>query len=144
MDVLALVADLEYLRLEACPFALLADQLHIGQELHLYSDRAVTLAVLTAPASNIEREVAGGEAAFPGFGQGSEQIADAVESLDVGYWIRARCTADGRLIHEDQVIDELCAFKPIPCCRRRLRAIVLLLGRRHRLKQHIVQQTGFA
>ena len=101
VDVEPVVADVEDAALEARAFALLADQLDVGQELHLDGDGAVALAGFAAAAGDVEREVAGGVAAALGSGVEANSVADEVESLDVGDRIRARRAADGRLIDQD-------------------------------------------
>ena len=90
--------------------ALLADQLHVGQKLHLHGDRAVALAGFAAAARNVEGKMAGGVAALLGFASGGEQGADQVEGLDVGHRIGARRAADGRLVDHDRSSDALGAF----------------------------------
>src|SRR5437879_4365298 len=144
MNILALVADLEYLRFEACPFALLAEQPDIGKELHLYRDRAVALAIFATPAGNVERELSRAETGFLGLGKGSEQVADSVESLGIGYRVRSWSPADRRLIYQNHIVNELRPFQAVPGRSRQLRAISLPFGRSQRLKQYVVQQTGFS
>ena len=73
MDVEAVVADLQDAALVARALALLADQLHVGQKLHLHGDGAIALAGFAAPAGNVEREMAGGVAALFGLARGGEQ-----------------------------------------------------------------------
>src|SRR5262249_50193512 len=64
MNVFSLVTDLQYAGLIACAFALFADQLHVGQKLHLDGDGSIALAGLTAAAGDVEREMPGGVAAL--------------------------------------------------------------------------------
>ena len=58
MNVQTLVADFEDAALVARALALLADQLDIGQKLHLDGDRAIALAVFAAAAGDVEGEMA--------------------------------------------------------------------------------------
>ena len=110
VNVQPVVADVEDAALEARAFALVADQLDIGQKLHLHRDGAVALAGFAASARNVEREMAGGVAALFGFARGGEQRADQVEGLDVGHRVGARRAADGRLVDHDGLADRLGAL----------------------------------
>ena len=67
VDVLGLVANLEHLWLVARPLALVADEFHVGEELHFHGDGAIALADFAAAAGDVEREVAGGIPAPLGF-----------------------------------------------------------------------------
>ena len=64
MNVLALVANLEHLRLVARAFAFVADQFDVGEKLHFDGDRAIALAVLAAAAGNVEGKMSGRKAAL--------------------------------------------------------------------------------
>ncbi len=144
MDVLALIPNLEDLRLVARAFAFVADQFHVGQKLHLDGDSAVTLAVFAAAAGDVKREVSSGEATFLRFRKRSKQIADDVESFDVSDRIRARSAADWRLIDENYFVKILIAFNLIPRNSSRNAAIGLPQGSRQCLIKHIMQQRGFS
>jgi len=96
MNILAAIADLENLGLVTRSFALFADQLDVGEKLHLDRNRPVTLASLAAAAWNVEGEVARAETAFLGLRQRSQEIADGVKGLDIRDRIGARCTTDRR------------------------------------------------
>src|SRR5204862_1416706 len=72
MDVEPVVADLKDAALVARAFALVADQLDIGEKLHLHGDRAIALAGLASSAWDIERKMSRGVAAFGGFACGGE------------------------------------------------------------------------
>src|ERR1700733_1423071 len=87
VNVLALVMDLQHLRLIARAFAFVADQLDVGEELHFDCDRAVALAIFAAAAGNVEGKMPGREAALLGFRERSKEFADNVECFDVGNWI---------------------------------------------------------
>src|SRR6202022_2221357 len=114
MNILAAIADLQHPGLVTRSFALLADQLDVGKKLHLDRNRTVTLASLAAAAWNVEGEVSRAESAFLGLWQRSKEIADCVKSLEIGDRIGARCTTDGRLINQNNFIDELIAFYAVP------------------------------
>ena len=57
VNVLAVITNLEDLGLVARAFALLADQLDVGEELHFDGDSAVALADFAAAAGNVEGEM---------------------------------------------------------------------------------------
>src|SRR5262245_52594719 len=59
----ATVPHLEHLRLEPLSVALIARHEHVGEKLHLDAHFTLALAGLASSARNIEREVAGREAA---------------------------------------------------------------------------------
>ena len=100
VNIFVAVAHFQHAALEARAAAFLADQLHVGEELHLHGDRAVALAGFAAAAGDVEGEMAGGEAAALGFGRGGENFADGVEGFQIGGGIRARRAADGRLVDD--------------------------------------------
>src|ERR1700730_3316958 len=142
MNILAAIADLEHPGLVTRSFALLAAHLDVREELHLDGNRTVTLADVAAAAGNVEGEVSRAETAFLGLRQRSKQIADRVKSLDIRDRIGARCTTDGRLVNQDNFIDELIAFYAVPRDGSGLRAVRrLLLGLRQRFVEHLVQQS---
>ena len=72
VNVFALVVNFEHLRLVARAFALVADQLHVGEKLHFDGDGAVALAIFAASTGNVEGKMSGREAALLGFGQRGE------------------------------------------------------------------------
>src|SRR5260370_18983172 len=100
MNILSPVSDFEHLRLVSCAFTLLANQFNVGEELHLHRDRSVALAGLAPSSGNVERKMAGTEAALPGLGQRSKQVADGIKRLDISHGIRTRRPPDWRLIHQ--------------------------------------------
>src|SRR5512147_1046497 len=107
MNVLALIANGEHLRLVTRAFALFADEFDVGEELHLDGNGAVALAGFAASAGDVEGEVSSREAAFLRFGQRGKQVADSVKGLNVRNWIRARGASDRRLVNEDNFIEIL-------------------------------------
>ena len=80
--------------------ALLAQQVHVGHELHAHGDVAFALAHFAASSFGVEGEVAGFVAA--GFGQGllGIELAYLVVGFDVGGGVAAGGTADGVLVHQ--------------------------------------------
>ena len=114
VDVFAVIAHFEHLRLVARALAFFADQFDVGQKLHFDGDGAIALAGFAAASGDIEREVAGGEAALLGLGQRGKQFADGVEGLDVGDGIGARRAPDGRLVDQNHFVDVVVAFELVP------------------------------
>ena len=143
VNVLALVLHVENLCLVARAVAVLAGQLHVGQELHLHRHRAVALAGVAAPARHVERKMPRREREPLGLGLRGKQLAHQIESLDVGDGIRARRATDRRLIHQHHVV------QPLHAAQRSenpggIAAIGLAQRPRHRAIQHLVHQRGFA
>ncbi len=107
VDVLALVLHLEHGGLVAGAVAFFAGELDVGEELHLDGDGAVAFADVAAAAGHVEGERAGGEVLAAGVGLRGEELADGVEGLDVGDGVGARRAADGRLVDEYDVVEEV-------------------------------------
>src|SRR4029077_16786151 len=74
IDAPAAILHLEHLRLEALALALLAGDEDVGEELHLDLHFAFPLARFAAPAGDVEREVARGQAARLGVLRRREQL----------------------------------------------------------------------
>src|SRR5262249_50664762 len=110
-DVLAAIFDVEDRGFKPRALALLANELDVGQELHLDSDRAVAFAHVASSARNVEREMAGVVTARLSFARRSERLAYRVVDLDVRHRIRPRSAPDRRLVDEDRVIDEFAAVE---------------------------------
>src|ERR1700686_2068513 len=144
MNILALVVDVEHLRLVARALAFVADQLHIGEKLHFDGDGAVTLTVFAEAAGDIEGKISGREAALLRFRQRSKKFADDVESLDIRDRIRPRSAADGRLIDQDDLVKKLVAFNAVPQNRAGPTAVRLPLGRGQRPIENVMQQRRFS
>src|SRR5882672_10738770 len=98
MDVLAFVANFEDLRLVARAFTFVADEFHVGQELHFDGDSAISLAILTAPAGDVEGKMSGCKTALLCFRKRGKHVTDYIEGFDVGDRIRPGRASDGRLI----------------------------------------------
>src|SRR3984957_8150981 len=118
VNILAVIAHLEHLRLVTRALALLADQFHVGEELHLYRDRTIAVASVAASAGYVEGERSSRQPTFFRLGQGSEELANGVEGLDIRDRIRSRGPPNRRLIDQDHFIDELVAGQSFPGCRR--------------------------
>ena len=144
-NILAVVADFQHLRFVTRAFALLAHQFDVRQELHFDRHRSVALAGFAASARNIEREIAGAEAALFRFRQGSKQFPDGVERFYVGNRIRSRRASNGRLVDQDHIVDVLVAFQAAPKLGWRHGFLMrLVFGRRKRPEHHVVQKRGLA
>ena len=86
-DRLAAILDLQRLAVVTAALALLARHIHVGQEVHLDGNHAITLAGFAAPALDVEREAARLEAARACFRHHCEQLANECEQAGVGRWI---------------------------------------------------------
>ena len=107
-DVLALVADLQRLAVEARALALLARHPHVGQEVHLDALLAVPLARLAAPALDVEAEPPDAVAAHLGLRRGRRTPARISSNTpDVGRRVRARRAPDGILRDVDDLVQVL-------------------------------------
>ena len=81
-----------------------AGYVHVRQEVHFNLQGAVAGAVLTTAALDVEGESAGGVASHFRFAGLCEQLADVVKHAGVGGGVRARGTADGRLVHVNDLV----------------------------------------
>ncbi len=103
----AFIVHVERLAVVALALADVAGDVDVGQEVHLDLHEAVALARLAAPALDVEREAPGLVAAHPRLLRPREQRADEREDAGVGGGVAARCTADGRLVDVDDLVDVL-------------------------------------
>src|SRR5215469_4434503 len=119
VNVFVAIANVKNAALVSSAAAFFADEFDIGKESHFDGDGAVALAGLAPSAGNVEGKVAGVEAALAGLGRCGENIADRVESFQIGGRIRSRGAANGRLVHhldgsDGGITFELCAvFAPV-------------------------------
>src|SRR5690606_13581831 len=104
------VADLERFAVVALASAGVALDIHVGQEMHLDAENAITLASFTAPAFDVEREAAWFVAAGARIGQSRIQLPEVSEDPSIGGGVRARRAPDGRLIDADDLVDVLQAL----------------------------------
>src|SRR5207248_2136746 len=126
-DVLAAIAHVQNLRLEARALALLADEFNICEKLHLDRDRAVALAHVAAPAGHVEGEVRGVETLRLRVARLREDLANGVVGLDVRDGVRARRATDGRLVNQYHVVNVLRAREFLKCADVTLPLAELLL-----------------
>ena len=110
-DVAALVLHVEHRRLETLAVAVFARHVHVGEELHLDLHLALALARLAAATGHVEREGTGREPAAAGVLGRGEQFADRIERLEIGDGIRPRRAADGRLVDQHDVREQLRALE---------------------------------
>ena len=99
-DVLAAVADFEYVLDEAFSAAGLAGHDDVGHELHGYLDCALAETFGAAASVDVEGEVRVAEAVDFGQRLLGEELADVVVGLDVGYGVGAGAAAYRVLVHE--------------------------------------------
>src|SRR5690554_5791564 len=104
-DVLALVMDGQRVAVVPLSVTNLAVDVHVGQEVHLDLDRAVTRARLATTALDVEAETTREIAAHLRFGSLAEQRADAIEHSGVGRRVRSWCTTDRCLIDVDDLVE---------------------------------------
>src|SRR5207245_1737995 len=140
VNILAVIADFQNAALDARAAALFADQLDVREKLHFHGNRAVSLAGFAAAAGNVEGKMTGSIAAALRIRRVGKNVADSVESLQIGGGIRTRRAADGRLVDNDHFPDIRVAFDTVA---EFLDAATDAHGG-ERLVQNIVDQRGFA
>ena len=104
-DGVAVELDRERLLVVAPAVADFAEDVDVGQEVHLDAALAVALAGFAAASGDVEGEAAGLVAALARLGQHGEEVADGGEDAGVGRRIGARRAADGRLVDADGLVD---------------------------------------
>src|SRR3954471_4677861 len=112
-DGAALVVDLERFAVVASALADLARDVDVRQELHLDLDDPVALAVLAAPALDVEREPTRRVAADARFGNGGKELPDGAEQPRVRRRVRSRRPANRRLVDLDDLVDVLDALERV-------------------------------
>ena len=106
-DRLALEVHLERLTVVARTVAYLTGHVHVGQEVHLDLERAVTRAGLAATALDVEGETARLVTAHLRLLRLGEELADVVENTRVRGRVASRGTPDGALIDVDNLVELL-------------------------------------
>ena len=79
--------------------------------MHLNCDRAVAFAHVAAPAGYVEGEEGSIEAFGLCVARRGEDFADRVIDFDIRDRVRARRAADGRLVNEQHIVEQLPAFE---------------------------------
>src|SRR5262245_52108865 len=139
MHGLALVANLEHLRLEAHAVALFARNEDVRQELHFDAHFTFALARFAASARDVERKVTRREAARACILRQREELADRIERLEIGDGIRSRRSPNGRLVDEYDVGDVL---EPLQFAERTDAAIPVTLRALDGRVQDIMNERG--
>ena len=137
---LALVVHFEGFAVVALAVAGFARYVHVRQEVHFNLQGAIAGAVLTAAALDVEGESAGGVAAHFRFAGLCEQLADVVEHAGVGGGVRTRSTADGRLVHVNDLVQVFQAVNALVAAGYLLGAVELV---RQGGVQNVVDEGGF-
>ena len=136
---LALVVHFEGFTVVALAVAGFAGHVHVRQEVHFNLQGAVAGAVLAAAALDVEGESAGGVAAHLRFAGLCEQLADVVEHAGVGGGVRARGTADRRLVHVNDLVQVFQAVDALVAAGYLLGAVELV---RQGGVQNVVDEGG--
>ena len=128
-DGVAVELDRERLLVVAAAVADFAEDVDVGEEVHLDAALAFALAGFAAAALDVEGEAAGLVAALAGFGEHGEEVADGGEDAGVGGGVGARGAADGRLVDLDDFVDLVEMPRMRPCCAGLFAGAVELLAR---------------
>ena len=104
-DAVAVELDRERLLVVATTVTYLAEDVDVGQEVHLDAALAFALAGFASSALHVEAEASGLVAAFARLGQHGEEVAHGGEDAGVRGWIRARGAADGGLVDLDDLVE---------------------------------------
>ena len=135
--VVPLERDLERLAVVTGSTAHLAGHVHVGQEVHLDLDRAVTRAAFAPTAAHVEGEAARQVSADLGLGGLAEQLPNVVEKTRVRGGIRTGRAPDRRLVDRDDLVYELHALDRLVCARVGTSPVHL---RQHRLEKDVVHE----
>src|ERR1700758_2085645 len=104
-DGVAVELDEEGLLIVTASVTYFAEDVDVGEEVHLDAALAFALAGFTASALDVEGEAAGFVAALAGLGEHGEEVADGGEDSGVGGGIAARGAAYGGLVDFDDLVD---------------------------------------
>ena len=104
-DAVAVELYRERLLIVAASVTYFAEDVDVGQEVHLDAALAFALAGLAAAALHVEGEAAGLVAALARLGQHGEEVAHGGEDAGVGRGVRTRGAADGGLIDLDDLVE---------------------------------------
>src|SRR5690606_2134431 len=122
-DRLALELDLQRLAIVALALADVADDVDVGQEVHLDLEDTVALAFLAAPALDVEGEATGTVTAGFRFRQAGKPFTQRREGAGVGGGVGARGAADRRLVDVDDLVEEFEAGEAFMRGRDHARAV---------------------
>ena len=118
-----------------------AEDVDVGQEVHLDAALAFALAGFAAAALHVEGEASGLVAALARFGQHGEEVADGGEDAGVGGGVGARRAADGRLVDLDDLVELVDAEDRAVLAGLFARAVELF---GERAVEDVVDEGGFA
>ena len=140
-DALALVVDLQGLAVVALALALLAGDVDIWEKVHLDAQQAIALALIAAPALDVEAVAAGRVAPGLALRQVCEELPQGREQTRVGGGVAARGAPDGGLVDVDDLVDGLEAFDGLVLADD-VHALVQLVG--EGLVEDLVHQGALA
>ena len=104
-DGVAVELDGEGLLIVTASVTYFAEDVDVGEEVHLDAALAFALAGFAASALDVEGEAAGLVAALAGLGEHGEEVADGGEDAGVGGGVRAWGAADGGLVDLDDFVE---------------------------------------
>src|SRR5271155_3540490 len=104
-DGVAVELDGERLLIVTAAVTYFAEDVDVGEEVHLDAALAFALAGFAAASLHIEGEAAGFVAALAGFGEHGEEVADGGEDAGVGCGVRAWGAAYGGLVYLDDLVE---------------------------------------
>ncbi len=104
-DAVAVELDGEGLLIVTASVTYLAEDVDVGEEVHLDAALTFALAGFAASALDVEGEAARLVAALARLGEHREEVADGGEDAGVGCGVAARGAADGGLVDLDDLVD---------------------------------------
>ena len=110
VDALTLILHLQRLAVVAVTTTLAAAYIDIGQEVHLYGLVTRTAACLASSTLNIEREATRLIASNLRIGCLLEELANIGKDISICCWVTAWSATNGRLVHNNNLIDMLQAL----------------------------------
>src|SRR5262249_52225504 len=118
-----------------------AQNVNVGQEVHLDAALAFALAGFASSAGDVERKTSGLVTALTRLGQHGVEIANVAENTSVGGRIGAGRPPDRRLIDANDFVDVLGAGDQLVLAGLFARAVQLF---RQRAIKNVIDQRGFA
>src|SRR5580704_14760443 len=104
-DAVAVELDGEGLLIVTASVTYFAENVDVGEEVHLDAALAFALAGFAASALDVEGEAAGLVAALTGLGKHGEEISYCRKHPRIGSRVAARGSADGGLVDLDDFVD---------------------------------------
>ncbi len=140
-DRVAVVLHRQRFLVVALAAADFAEDVDVGQEVHLDAALAFALAGFAASAGHVEGEASGLVATLARFRQHGEEIANLREDAGVGRGIRTRRAANRRLVNANDFVDVLDSGDRLVLTGLFARTIEPL---RQRAVEDVIHQRGFA